>query len=604
MVSRTSVISIVALLLAIVVSLADARRTPDVLSYPSASSFVKVGLNGLDGDRGNSYPWTLRWFKGSLVACTLRHAMAHLPSQLMNSILGRPDLARAMLGLFSPREGNTANGTMLPIGSARWADELAARCYTYNDRTDAWTMVFKTPVTAYPKAQAAAMNLQNPLGLDPVYYPDCAGIRWGLVTKTADGEDDHMYVMGVGLWFIGLPWARVYRTADLATWEDWSTPSRPVINAATGLPLPYNLWDLRAVIQPRDIVQISGHVCVPGSIITGPFGAATSLTPSVHCRDPLAAGSVWHMRTPIALPGRPNPFPDRANAFQTSAIFNGKIFWGMQNNYGDGISIWVSDNGFDPVTGMLVFSQFMAGSFGDLTYSSPLITTTCGSKLMFSLNNGGGYYFDNHTAVLGTRGAALYAINPDLSHTHVIGDLFAAAKNSPTGATEYLGWPTSNTFAGINNPANHYFWVATTFKNLWFMGTFDSGAPGLYIAGVSGMMDPLINEALQPLLGSFTADTAALVEELLDINDMQAGNFAFPNWLSPLLGSDLWVTTTDSCSQFAPVTLNGFGNNFNYGVRTMLVAPYRNQDECLYVGFANPFTTENRGGAEIYRWCP
>jgi hypothetical protein len=223
---------------------------------------------------------------------------------------------------------------------------------------------------------------------------------------------------------------------------------------------------------------------------------------------------------------------------------------------------------------------------------------------MFGLCNGAGYYFDNHTAVMGTRGAALYAINPDRMHSHVVGDIFTAPENSPTGAAEYLGWPTSNAFAGLNNPANHYFWISTTFKNLWFMGTFDSGTPALYIAGITGMADPLIAAALQPYLGSLTTNTVALIDELLDLNGMHAGSFAFPNWLAPLLGGDVWVTTTDSCSHFSPVSLNGLGNNFNYGARTMLVAPYRNQDECLYVGFANPFTHEARGGAEIYRWCP
>jgi hypothetical protein len=54
-------------------------------------------------------------------------------------------------------------------------------------------------------------------------------------------------------------------------------------------------------------------------------------------------------------------------------------------------------------------------------------------------------------------------------------------------------------------------------------------------------------------------------------------------------GADLWVTQDGAT--WNSVTLNGFGDKYNYGVRTILAT-----DDDLFVGMANPFY-----GAEVWK---
>jgi hypothetical protein len=72
-------------------------------------------------------------------------------------------------------------------------------------------------------------------------------------------------------------------------------------------------------------------------------------------------------------------------------------------------------------------------------------------------------------------------------------------------------------------------------------------------------------------------------------------------------GFDLW--STEDGAHWTPVTTNGFGNPYNYGLRTMVSTPYG-----LFLGTANPFGPEiatrtesgwryepnPQGGAEVW----
>ena len=63
-------------------------------------------------------------------------------------------------------------------------------------------------------------------------------------------------------------------------------------------------------------------------------------------------------------------------------------------------------------------------------------------------------------------------------------------------------------------------------------------------------------------------------------------------------GGDLWK----SCDgvHWVPVTLNGFGNHPNYGIREVIPVQKDGEDMALAVGTANPFTGRPNGGCEVW----
>jgi hypothetical protein len=49
-----------------------------------------------------------------------------------------------------------------------------------------------------------------------------------------------------------------------------------------------------------------------------------------------------------------------------------------------------------------------------------------------------------------------------------------------------------------------------------------------------------------------------------------------------------------------PVTLNGFGNPLNYGIREVIPLKENGKDVGLAIGTANPFTGRDNGGCEVW----
>jgi hypothetical protein len=48
------------------------------------------------------------------------------------------------------------------------------------------------------------------------------------------------------------------------------------------------------------------------------------------------------------------------------------------------------------------------------------------------------------------------------------------------------------------------------------------------------------------------------------------------------------------------VTINGFGNRYNYGIREAIPIQNNGQDAALAIGTANPFTGQPNGGCEVW----
>ena len=53
-----------------------------------------------------------------------------------------------------------------------------------------------------------------------------------------------------------------------------------------------------------------------------------------------------------------------------------------------------------------------------------------------------------------------------------------------------------------------------------------------------------------------------------------------------------------------PVTLSGFKNPLNYGIRRTVSIPDKDGKDHLYIGTANPFTGMPKGGCEVLATPP
>lgn len=107
---------------------------------------------------------------------------------------------------------------------------------------------------------------------------------------------------------------------------------------------------------------------------------------------------------------------------------------------------------------------------------------------------------------------------------------------------------------GFSNPFNAYLWRMEVHHNHLYIGTLDSSIFSLFTS--------------PDKLSCFAADTLRRSDIL--------------EWLIASGGADLWCTNNGAL--WEPITKNGFGNYYNYGIRTLV-----SSGNALFVGTANPF---------------
>ena len=140
---------------------------------------------------------------------------------------------------------------------------------------------------------------------------------------------------------------------------------------------------------------------------------------------------------------------------------------------------------------------------------------------------------------LGLGGPAeLIRIHPDDTWDLVVG----TPRLTPQGWKDTL----SRMPPGFGNQLNGHMWRMAVYRDQLYVGTFDSST-------------------------LFKDDSERAFE------------------LEPQMGFDLY--TTANGTDFAPITTNGFGDRFSYGLRTMASTPYG-----LFIGTANPYY-----GLQIWR---
>ena len=157
--------------------------------------------------------------------------------------------------------------------------------------------------------------------------------------------------------------------------------------------------------------------------------------------------------------------------------------------------------------------------------------------------------------------------------------------------------PLSGFLSGFGNISNAYCWQLQAHGDELFLGTFSW----------SVMIPPFI-PLLPEIISRFVPEDVAAYESsvtdyvrYLDQADPEIGLIPPENLLEAVrdivmklgrrtFGFDLWKTRDGI--HWLPVSLNGLGNPYNYGVRML----YRTQDEDLFLGTANPFE-----GLEVWR---
>ena len=155
------------------------------------------------------------------------------------------------------------------------------------------------------------------------------------------------------------------------------------------------------------------------------------------------------------------------------------------------------------------------------------------------IQNGG---FDRVNSV-GPAAAEVLRIWPDDSFDLLCGD----PRMTPWG----FKVPLSGLGPGFDNPFAGYMWRCGIHDGAVYFGNYDSTTFVQY-----AILDAKINRLLPP----------DVIDRFLDFRG----------------GFDVWRSVDGT--RWAPLTRNGFGNRFNFGVRTILGTP-----KGLFIGGANPF---------------
>ncbi len=152
----------------------------------------------------------------------------------------------------------------------------------------------------------------------------------------------------------------------------------------------------------------------------------------------------------------------------------------------------------------------------------------------------GGHDRTNH---IGPGAGEVFRIYPDGTWDLVMGQ--------PRMTRHGLKAPSSGLGPGFDNPFAGYIWRMGVHEGVLYVGTYDSS---------SFMPYANVTERMRRVLDPNT------IERFLEVRG----------------GCELWRTADGD--NWSPVTRNGFGNRYNFGVRAIVSTPHG-----LFVGTANPF---------------
>jgi len=301
-----------------------------------------------------------------------------------------------------------------------------------------------------------------------------------------------------------------------------------------------------------------------GKIYTTPVGATAgqvnvSSFPAVFECDDLSAQQ-WRAVSEPGF-GDPNNFV----VFEME-VFNGHLYAGTANHV-SGFQLWKTDaEGPPPYRWKRVLhlgayrGNYNEGVAAMCVFNGALYITAC-------IQDGG---YDQVNGI-GPGAPELLRVNADDSWDIVVG--------TPRLTPEGVKMPTSGFNPGFDDFTNGYLWRMCEHRGRLYVSSFNWAA-NLPFVDRSKMATPV----------------RRLLEEV-GIDELVEKHAGF----------DLWSTADGD--NFSPVTVNGFGNPFNFGARTLVSTPIG-----LAVGAANSFGPEiatmqgdtvayvpnPRGGTEVW----
>lgn len=332
-----------------------------------------------------------------------------------------------------------------------------------------------------------------------------------------------------------------------------------------------------------------------GKLYIGPSGISRTAT-IWATDDPVTTGdgTNWGKAADFTEeePGR--------NVTVTSMVsLNGYLYAGTQNDEG-GFQLWRSNAKApaDPELGE--WTRIIDSGAGDMANTRALTMTVFKDNLIVGTS-----MFPLATEppwIILPKGFELIRVYADDTWELIIGDYLA---QKPPGGIPTLRLPKSGWPGGFGNFLNIYCWTLHTANGFLYLGTFDmssfiyvllkdwiTGNPtsAAFLSAVAEVVnstgfssDSGLYGPFRSLLGTFDAENPVVIpgNAWPDLQDI-IGRFA---------GADVWKTKDGI--HWEPVTLNGFGNPENYGIRTML------HFGSFFMGTANPF-----GGLEMLQAHP
>jgi hypothetical protein len=225
------------------------------------------------------------------------------------------------------------------------------------------------------------------------------------------------------------------------------------------------------------------------------------------------------------------------------ASFNGHLYVGTLNPF-SGFQVWKTLAARKPYLWTRVITN--GGYRGNLNELAISMCPFKGALYVGTAIQNGGY---DRTYNIGPAAPELIRIHPDDSWDLIVG----TARLTPEG----WKFPLSGRGPGFDNPLNGYFWRMAVHEGWLYLGTYKSI-----------IMLPYLKQDGWP------PDFRWIIGELgVDEFAYFAG------------GCELWRSPDGL--DWQPITLTGFENPYNYGVRTLQSTP-----SGLFVGTANPFGPE------------
>lgn len=222
------------------------------------------------------------------------------------------------------------------------------------------------------------------------------------------------------------------------------------------------------------------------------------------------------------------------------AVFNDFLYAGTANGE-EGFQIWKTDGrGALPYRWTRVLTH---GAYRGKENQGAVSMAEFKGKLYIGGGILGGY---DRPRNIGPASPELIRVAPDDSWELVTGE----SRLTPDG----LKVPVSGMGAGFNSPAPGYFWKMCEHEGHLYLGTYD----------MTNWMAYFHPENMPRKIKHFV--DAFGLESIVENN----------------AGFDLWRSADGN--NWTAVTRNGFGNHFNFGIRTMASTPCG-----LFIGAANPF---------------